>query len=120
VQYFGKRYGAPAFEFAKKVRAPVGEKCDYCDEPIVEGDNGILLRAGDPYARSPRGAYHLACYLRPFIGSAAHIEGRCGCPNGPFDNDEEQKLTRREAAQAAFAAHERRQGMKLSSPKTWF
>jgi hypothetical protein len=60
-------------------------------------------------SEAPRESYHLACYLRPFVGSAAHIERRCLCyVPGATENDD-PKLTKRQAAQAAFEAHERRQ-----------
>jgi hypothetical protein len=108
MQVFGDYFAAnapraPEFAFATLAEPPKGEDCTHCHEAIQDGDDGIILEAG-PMGGSPRGVYHLACWLRPMIGSAAHIEQRCCCyVAGSSDNDD-PKLTKRQAAQAALEA----------------
>jgi hypothetical protein len=114
MQVFGEYFAAsvpraPAFTFAEFVDPPEGEQCTECREAIEAGDNGVILEAG-PMVGSPRGVYHLACYMRPFIGSVAHIEGRCHCYFPGAQETDDPKLTRRQAAQAALEAWERRRG----------
>lgn len=80
---------------------PVGERCLYCDELVLEGECGYLV----PYVDDGpprRAAYHVECILRSTLGSVAHLERRCTCydPAGVEDGDP-PGMSKREAAKAA-------------------
>jgi hypothetical protein len=101
MRYFGKNYGAPIYEDAEQVPAPVGELCVHCGEAITDGDDGFVLPGA---GLAP---YHRACFLRGIIGSVAHVQHRCSCfVPGSSENDP-PGMTRREAAEAAVSTLER-------------
>lgn len=64
VQWFGDKPWGRICKSTKKAETPVGQKCNYCDEEIKEGDIGVLMWhfPGDaaPY-RQPR---HQQCLLK--------------------------------------------------------
>jgi hypothetical protein len=78
------------------VDIPVGQFCCHCDEPIVEGDSGVI------YANGP--IAHRNCFLRGIFGSVAHIEHRCSCFVKGASEGDDPKMTRRQAADAAVKA----------------
>jgi hypothetical protein len=69
--YFGPRWDAPVVDHAQQVPTPVGLACYDCEEPVVEGDRG-LLRGGRPV--------HAECDLRRVMG---HQVGYCSCTGCP-------------------------------------
>ena len=80
------------------VETPVGDRCLYCEETIVEGDSGCIF----PYLDSegPRLiAEHRECFLRHIFGSVGHQRGKCSCYGGTEEDPE--GMTKREAARAA-------------------
>lgn len=81
--------------------------CDWCGEPLVRGDTCLtpLVGGGDKKYL----LYHSECHMRQFIGSLAHIEGRCSCFVPGATCTDPEGMTRREAAKAALAAW-RKQG----------
>jgi hypothetical protein len=90
--------GSPIANEAPRVATPVGEKCIWCDEPIAEGDSGIVL----PYIRHGKGtwvAQHHECELRQMFGSVGHQMCRCSCYGG--EEEDPVGMSRREAAKAA-------------------
>jgi hypothetical protein len=123
--WFGESWDAPMCEPGAHAPTPVGVLCMSCEEPIEEGDRGVMMPQGgldelaarlDPLGLvtvgSVRGvAQHLECQLRSVLGSVGHIEGRCSCVGGDFEDP--PGLTPREAAIAAVAAWERRYGSRI-------
>lgn len=115
--WFGEPWGAggPApvcDDPAERVETPVGVDCLWCDEPIEDGDSGIITPYVDAATNVHRAALHVECHLRQVIGGVNHIEGRCLCCGGREDPDP-PGLTNREAAIAAVAALERREGQAI-------
>lgn len=78
-------------------------ECFHCDEPILPGEARKYYYA----CQSP---VHPECYLRPVIGSVAHIERRCSCFVSGSQCGDDPALTRRQAARAAVAAWAKQQG----------
>jgi hypothetical protein len=91
--WFGKRYPAPLYDDCPQTETPVGRECEYCDEPIAMGEDGVILHSGT--------LLHRECNLRMIIGSVAHQEKRCACYGGT-GSDQDDGLTRREGARAAI------------------
>jgi hypothetical protein len=82
-----------------QVETPVGVPCLWCDEPIVEGDIGVII----PHLGSPgvtEHPYHLECNVRMIIGGLNHLKGLCSCFGGTEPNDPPD-MSLREAANAA-------------------
>jgi hypothetical protein len=90
-----------------RVPAPVGENCFHCHEAITESDPGFSQIFVDEN-ESRRIYLHRACFLRQIFGSVAHIEGRCSCAVPGSEDTDPFGMTRREAAEAAVKAYERR------------
>lgn len=112
--WFGPTWDAMICETAEQAETPVGLPCLHCDEPIAEGERGVLhdgRYVGSDYARylTPEGrvAYHLECSMRLALGGANHIAGRCTCCGG-HDPPDPPHLTKREAARLAVATWNRR------------
>ena len=70
--------------------------CFHCQEPIEPGDCTVPIGGAD-------GAHlmHRACLMRLIVGSVAHQQQRCSCHGG--DEEDPPGLTRRQAAEAAYA-----------------
>jgi hypothetical protein len=103
MQWFGKAYGAPYEADCEHVATPAGQTCTWCDEVIVEGDDGMLipfLGADSPVRMLP---YHYACNLRITIGGVNHQRGGCSCCGGSLPPDPPE-LTARKAAELAVWA----------------
>jgi hypothetical protein len=84
MRFFGERWDAPMLDDGIPVATPVEMPCIYaCGEPIVEGDQGVLVpcvdldEQGKPYAKMT--ASHRECWTRMTVGSVDHLEGRCMC-----------------------------------------
>lgn len=70
----------------------VGWICMHCEEPVVEGESGLVIpcvRQGPPGPDGEPGrpvsnpeAVHKECHIRSIMGSVEHLEGRCGTCNG--------------------------------------
>lgn len=90
---------------------PVGQKCLGCDEPIVEGDSGIL----SPYydgKESKEVPQHEECVMRALFGSVGHQQAQeknIRCSEGLCDDPPE--MTKRQSAKAAadYAKRHKRQ-----------
>jgi hypothetical protein len=105
--WFGSSWGAPV-NAGPHVGTPVGALCSWCVEAIEDGDSGVLMPHIDldPDGR-PVGTVrplHRNCHLRSVVGSLAHVEERCGCYTGCFNDTDPPEMTRRQAADAAVAA----------------
>lgn len=105
-RFFGEKWDAPmADPPAEQVPTPVGQKCLWCDEPIVEGDRGILtgvvqMRNGVTVGNTE--PVHMECQLRQVVGGLAHLQQRCLCCSGD-GGDPEEGMTRRDGARASLA-----------------
>lgn len=91
MRYFGEPWDAPATDDGVRVPTPVGHACLYnCGEPIVEGDQGVVLPSllggpGDEPVATVLPA-HRECFIRAAIGPVEHfIEGRCS--GGPHSDE---------------------------------
>jgi hypothetical protein len=74
-QFFGQRWDAPRVDGAAQVDTPAGEPCLHCDEPIADGDRGLLMpvRSTDRVEIRP---VHLECDLRSTL---SHWMRQCRC-----------------------------------------
>lgn len=89
--------------------------CDWCGEPLVQGDTYIMPLIGDPEKSCVR--YHSECHMRQFLGSLAHIEGRCSCNIPGATETDPPNMTVRQAARAAVEAWENKLGAKFLRPR---
>lgn len=94
MQWFGNRPFGPVCEHAAKVDAPIGCACDWCEEPIVFDDEGLLI----PSVGTPS-VFHRVCFLRSIIGSLGHQQQKCGCYGG--NEEDPPEMTKKQAAEAA-------------------
>jgi hypothetical protein len=101
MNWFGEDWGAPCCEPELHIETPVGAKCVWCSERIVNGDTGFTSVV---YPTNQIIHYHENCYLRQILGSVAHIEGRCSCYGTGTESDPPD-MTLRQAATAAVRAH---------------
>jgi len=76
--------------------------CVWCDEPVWRGEQ-------HPGVRQP---IHKECAIRTAVGSAAHVQGRCGCYVPGSVEGDPPGMTRRQAARAAVEAYDREQRMR--------
>jgi hypothetical protein len=93
--WFGK--GRPwnrLIDNTEHVATPVGQLCLYCDEAIVEGDEGQMVFSFD--GAKP---VHRECLVRQVVGSIGHQLKRCSCYGG--NEEDPPGMTRRQAAIAA-------------------
>lgn len=99
--YFGEDWSVPATEGADQVPTPVGEKCLYCREKIVEGDQGYMM--GD-FSRNLWGVVpvHKECQFRQVVGGLAHQHHVCSCHGGKPEDDPAKDMTKREEAIAVW------------------
>jgi len=104
VKFFGRR---PAVcDDDQRIAAPTCAPCAHCGEAIGKQDDGFAIPSydgGDILIMAP---FHRACFLRGIVGSVAHQRRECSCFGGLGEDD--PKLTRREAAQAALDLWEHR------------
>lgn len=103
MKVFGPPWDAPIYDDAvadgEVVEVPVGQPCLFCETPIAEGDNGVMMAAVD------KGGWkmvplHKECNLRMVVGSIAHLEHRCPCYGG-HDGDP-VGVSKREAAKLVW------------------
>ncbi len=115
MMYFGESWGATICNSIDQTPTPVGAKCGWCKEVIVEGDQGFLIPGieGEFVASESKHqykavvtAFHRECNLRQIIGSLAHQQGRCSCFGGV--GEDEPGMTLRESAKAAADFFEKR------------
>jgi hypothetical protein len=72
--------------------------CQHCEEPI---------RSCEQYQRYMNGPVeHIECFRRRIYGSVAHIMRRCSCYVPGASENDDPRLTKREAARAAVHAWE--------------
>lgn len=81
-----------------RVAQPIGKPCAHCEEPIGPKDEGVMLSGSDD-------PWHQECFLRQILGSVAHQTRRCSCYGGD-GNEDDDDLSRREAARRAVAYYQ--------------
>jgi hypothetical protein len=101
MQWFGPSWPSGICDECPQVHTPVGQPCSHCDEPIVNGDSGIVYSNG-PVA-------HRNCFLRQSIGSVAHLRKRCSCYVPGSTEFDPPNMTRRQAADEAVRLWEKMQ-----------
>lgn len=94
-RYFGPASGRKEWE--QQVDTPVGTRCMYCTEEVVQGDMGTMDNTGV--------VLHHECQFRMVVGSLAHQQGRCSCFGGT-DAELPEGMTPREEARAAVQLYE--------------
>lgn len=108
MKWFGPEAFSHACDATEQSSVPL-TVCSWCDEPFVEDDSGYLIpyMAGDGTTEI---AYHVECWQRQFIGSLAHVEGRCSCYVAGARETDPPDLTLRQAAVAAVETFRRLAG----------
>jgi hypothetical protein len=95
IGYFGKPHEAEVYRRAERTPTPVGSSCLYCNEPILDGDDGFIDSVDNPF--------HRECLFRMVIGSVAHQMGTCPCFMGADGvDDDEDGMSPRRAAKLAL------------------
>lgn len=102
---FGLPWGAPICEDLEVAETPVGEKCQWCDEPILPTDSGvlILLISKEGGGLKP---WHWECHTRSVVGGINHLNGNCFCCGGNQPPDPPE-ISRRESAKRAVEGFEK-------------
>lgn len=100
MRWFGTDWGAPACISADHTGTPLGQRCEWCDEPIQWGDRGFLVpslghRGGGPVP------YQLECFMRMLHGGVNHQRGLCTCFGGS-ESPDPPDISMREAAVMAY------------------
>lgn len=110
--WFGETWNAPMCDPTMHVETPVGSLCLQCEEEIGERDRGVTMPYLGLGANVHQAAVHLECHLRSILGGALCADGTCqNCGDGTGGAiSDPPGLTAREAAIAAVAAHERKDG----------
>ena len=99
IHWFGNSWGSALNDDCPQARTPVGWPCTHCDEPIAEGDQGII------YSNAP--VAQLDCFIRGTIGSVAHQLKTCSCFFPGATEGDPPELSRREAARLAVELWEK-------------
>lgn len=86
-------------------RMPLPAACLRCHEPVLPTDQRQY------YANRPEPVHH-ACWMRPIIGSVAHLAQRCSCYVPGAAEGDDPALTRRQAAEAALALWEQQMALE--------
>lgn len=89
MRWFGRQFDAPAWEDMAEAPTPVGEACLMCNEPILQGEAGVLMPCivSVMPAEAAELPAHIECHLRSILGSPSHLQGTCSCVTGkPHDS----------------------------------
>lgn len=88
----------------------MGESCQWCDEQILPGDQGLLIPyLGETVVMQP---WHVECFLRQGVGSVGHQREECSCHGG--DLEDPPHMTKRQAVLAAVQEFEARNNLRRS------
>jgi hypothetical protein len=98
MHWFGESWGSHFNDDSPHAATPVDWPCCHCDEPIIEGDQGVI------YANGP--VAHLNCFLRQTTGSVAHVLKTCSCYVPGASETDPPELTKRQAADLAVELYE--------------
>lgn len=99
--FFGAPWPSGVCDDGEQVETPVGQICMWCDEAIIDGDQGTFIAVWTE-ARPGAFAYrpqHRECSLRSVLGSIGHLTKTCSCyKTGDEVFEDPPGLSRREAA----------------------
>lgn len=82
--YFGPAWNRNVLHRSRRVDTPLGQKCLFCEETIVQNDRGLLSAVvrldpdGDPVAEIQ--PVHAECDAYPYIGHRVRV---CPCTGHP-------------------------------------
>jgi hypothetical protein len=84
---------------------PVGEPCSRCGESIVAGDRGVIMPHVHLDRPSTDQPLHYECFMRNIVGSVMHQQKLCRCfmPLETACEEDDPRLTKRQAAELATA-----------------
>lgn len=84
-----KVWSAPATdELEEPVTTPCGMPCLYCQEAVVNGEDGFLIPNWLAWGQWIEKPVHTECWLRQVLGSIGHINGTCTCQGGTEEDPE--------------------------------
>jgi len=80
VVYFGPAWRSRVLARGRRVTTPLGEKCRMCDEPIIDGERGLIAAAveldSNEEPKAVIAPLHAECQAYPMIG---HMVEVCPC-----------------------------------------
>jgi hypothetical protein len=101
--FFGESWDVPMLdEDAVMVPTPVGVPCGHCEQPIDDGEQGLIRIFLDVDLHSSARPVHRECDLRMALGGVNHLRRRCTCCGGTEPPDPPW-ASRREAALLVYA-----------------
>ena len=120
MNYFGKAWSHNILTHYECTPTPVGHPCMWCEEELVEGDQGFVMPCGSVITMDEEtkifdkmvatfAAVHLDCFLREIVGSVGHQTKQCSCFGG--DTEDPEGMTKREAAKASVKIYKERSGL---------
>lgn len=99
-------FGGP-HHLLPSIETPVGSRCTYCEESIIETDLGYAQPASSD---EPAHVFHGECFLRTILGSVGHIMKLCKCYGG--DRGDPEGMTKRQAALTAVEVYRMRRDLE--------
>lgn len=111
-EFFGARWGSPAFEDAVEVAVPVGRPCLLCGALLVASDRGCFQGCVRMVDGEPVGSIeptHLGCHLRAVLGNVHHLSGRCRHVGGCNEVERDSLFEQGQAVLAYLEQRHRRQ-----------
>jgi hypothetical protein len=61
--WFGKDWGARVCRTTPHLPTPLGEVCHECEQPVLDGECGVILPYHPTYGLQSRSPFHLKCLL---------------------------------------------------------
>lgn len=100
-EYFGEPWPSAICADGTQIPTPVGAECLWCEEKVVEGDQGTLMTTmklgEDQKSVAPETRpIHKECSLRQVLGPLAHLQQKCSCFGGD-KHDDPNKTARQNA-----------------------
>lgn len=106
IKWFGVKSWGPLCDDCERAPIPVGAACRWCDEPIAEGEDGMLVPYFDGVVAIDM-PLHWECNMRSITGGFNHLRGSCTCCGGTEPPDPPD-VSRRDAAKMAVVEFGRR------------
>lgn len=64
MKWFGISWGAPVNDDRTHTATPVGDLCAHCQQPVQEGERGLILPFMGGPDDPPELPYHLRCFSK--------------------------------------------------------
>jgi hypothetical protein len=115
--FFGEPWPSEICQRLEPGPTPIGNPCTFCEEPIVDGDQGSWVGAIRMIESEPVPGWsptHRECLLRQVLGGLPHMERRCQCFGGVGYTETDRAMSQREEALAVWAAFMRRQSYRFN------